>query len=137
MFVLRTPDDCAGTAAPTPVAVSVKRRGGGRWVTMAAADQCDGFQGRIRKRNFLLEGRGAVLLLFAETDRFRIFRYKISDATVADDGSVTLGATLRSGRFFTLNRRIWRVRSRARDPRAAVGTRFGAIGDLATSGTVR
>jgi hypothetical protein len=44
------------------------------------------------------------------TDRFRIFRYKVSDATVAADGSVTLGATLRRGRFFALNSRIWRVR---------------------------
>ena len=123
LFVLRTPEGCLGTSAPSPVAVSAKPERGGRWVTMAVADQCVGWRGRARGRHFVLEQSSERSALFFRPRTparvgFEVFHYRVSRATVGGDGSVRLGTTLRRGSFFVVARydscsrstvrRIWR-----------------------------
>jgi hypothetical protein len=105
-FRLRAPDGdgCETTYAPTPVAVSVRPKGSRRWTTAATHDQCVGWRGvsepgrRFRLRS--LGDLGRTLLFVPRTPRrdgIEDFAYKVSRATVADDGHASVGRTLRRG----------------------------------------
>jgi hypothetical protein len=72
-------------------------------VTVAVADQCVGWRGSAYGHHFQLRAKSLDrrVLLFVPRTPVRNgredFHYRVSRATVADDGSVTLGQTLRRG----------------------------------------
>jgi hypothetical protein len=107
VFRLRNVANCSTRYAPTPVIVSVKPTGGRRWKTVAAVDQCAGWQG-----DYLGPGQfelwpptGRTLQFLPRTparNSVKTFKWKISRANVTESGNApggkaTAGRTLSKG----------------------------------------
>jgi hypothetical protein len=96
-------EGCRANVAQDPVAVSVKAKRKKRWVTVATADQCDGWRSSRTGNHVCLKplSYSPDTLLFVphtpRRDGREDFNYKISRAVVSNKGKVTLGRTLRRG----------------------------------------